>query len=203
MPASAEELAEFKKRLPAKTVEPKNPTKEEPSKPAPKLSRDIKSQQFLNADGASPVTPGKCTLNPSKATAVKAKAQPPQTSPTNEGSQHLTPQTAKAVQQCLQRASTSELSSTPQPATSSPATSTPQAPHSSGKEQLSSCAKPNTSPEDGDGDGESSSEGSEAMEQKALQVKAKKNARARYMRFSRSLQSILLALFLFTGRFVL
>eukprot|EP00438_Fugacium_kawagutii_P031128 Skav201752 [mRNA] locus=scaffold1973:85397:88605:+ [translate_table: standard] len=129
---------------------------------APKLSRSVQSRELFERQ------PAKST--PVVATAVKAKAAPKV--------EVVSPQTSQAVAQCLQRATTADLQSpASQQSLQSPAS----------QAQLQSQTS-QASPSDHEDQGESS-EDEEELQKRAAQVRARKDAHARYMRFSRSLTS--------------
>lgn len=122
-----------------------------------------------------------------KATAVKAKAGPPKTKIEPE-----TP-TSKAVSQCLGRASTQELQAVATPA------GTPSAPHGNTPTTPTAPTAPpppvapqaKAALQDDPGSDAESSVDSEELRRIEREQKAKREAHARYMRFSRSLTSTL------------
>ena len=148
-----------------------------------------------------------------KATAVKAKALPPK----QENTPAENTPAEKAVHECLQRSSTSELEQLAQKAkepqakepskaterqTSQP-TPTPTEPAPKPRSDVDKGDKESQENKDGDKNQEdeesSSGEDSEDLRAKEEQLQAKKEARARYMRFHRSLSSILVILYENTG----
>ena len=137
-----------------------------------------------------------------KATAVKAKAVPPKTEHT---------QNATAVHECLARSSTAEIEQAAQQANESRPRKEAQEPSKATTTQTSQQTLPPPAPpasekgsgmdpedkENNENQGEeesSSSEDSEERRAKEEQLQAKKEARARYMRFHRSLYSTLVIL---------
>ena len=170
VPASETEiqqkLAESKKQ-----PEPETGNPNETDSQRPKLSPKVQSKELLKDDVARSrdQSQGHEGVR-SVPTAVKAKAQPPPKVTFKQETQD----TALAVAQCLSRKSTAELnggnSSDP------PAGSPDQKAHGA--------------PDESDSEVNSELE-SEEYDRKEALVKAKKAAHARYMRFSRSLTSVL------------
>ena len=136
----------------------------------PKLSRAIQSKSVLEAK------PGERKVS---TTAVKARAAPKQalTIPKPEQSQQDAKR-AQAVHDCLRRPSTGDM------AVSQPTSKEPKDRKTAGD---AAGADPPTPPEDPPDDDDDGSDSEEAR--KAREIRAKKMAHARYMRFSRSLQS--------------
>ena len=164
VPASETEIQQ-KLAVSKKQVEPE--TSNTTDSQRPKLPQRIQSKELLKGEATSP---NQSQGNPgvrTQATAVKAKAQPP----TKVAFKEETETTAQAVAQCLARKSTAELnggnSGGPPPAGS-----------------------PDQEPDASDSEVDSDLESEEYDRREAL-VKAKKAAHARYMRFSRSLTSVL------------
>ena len=163
----------------------------------PRLRRDVQSHELLGEP--------KRKAQKQPATAVKARAAPPKSvSPkaaqgdakvegtTPDRSQGVT---ALAVQECLHRRNTAELQEP----------TTPPAPSSSGKRKQSHASKssgkkatpapppppPPSESEHSQSASESESDDEEALALQEEVVREKKEAHARYMRFSRSLTSYL------------
>ena len=166
----------------------------------PKLSRGIQSKQILGTDTeAKPVV----TPPTTKSTAVKAKAAPKQSvkEETETASGPNTPQT-QAVRECLRRQSTEKLC-TPGCPSPAPSTSTSTATPSSGENASGLVAQKGTPkqatkktdqgqpPHDEDPDDSSDDDDDDEYKRLARIAKAKREAHARYMRFSRSLNSSL------------
>ena len=174
MPATEKELQKAKQKRkevdeelvtpPAKVTKVKSESADTLS--GPKLSRATQSKPVLEEN------PGERKV---LATAVKAKAAPkvvtiPKLEPSQEDAK-----TAQAVHDCLRRPSTGDL------AISEPSPKDPK------QKKLAKEAPP--APEEPD-DGDSSDDGSDSEDRrKAKEIQRKKKAHARYMRFSRSLQS--------------
>ena len=179
VPASAEEVKKFKSGIAhhvQKTPTPKGKVVENQSS-EPKIKKQIQSKRILEEDE------GKNEKKPAR-TAVKAKPQPRQ-QPDQVAKAEVggeTPRTAKAVQECLKRASTAEiLHKTPKTGS----TTTPSTAPRHGSDEPCSPESQNSRAES---DEESADE--EEWAKKAAQAKAKRQAHARFMRFSRSLKSI-------------
>ena len=157
----------------------------------PKLDRKTQSKAILDDPKKMPQS------TPPTRTAVKAAAKPakpPSVPPKLERT--MTPETSKAVHQCLGRASTADLlSSTGTPSTETPKT-TPSPPTRTSTKSVQPAASQSAPPSPETGSEESSDEEDdeemlEKREEESRVVKAKKEAHARYMRFFRSLRSIL------------
>ena len=165
----------------------------------PKLPRRLQSKPILREGDETQVAIKKSetsetlayTLNQAvptaaKATAVKAKAQPP----TTAKCEPETP-TSKAVSQCLGRASTKELQAATQQPSHGNTPSTPKAAAAaSPPAPVAPQAKAAQTDPDPDSDSESSAD-DEELRRIEREQKAKREAHARYMRFSRSLTSTL------------
>ena len=168
VPASETEIQQ-KLALSKKQVEPETGDSNKTDSQRPTLPRRIQSKELLKEEAT---LPNQSEGNPgvrTQATAVKAKAQPPPKVAFKEE----TETTAHAVAQCLARKSTAELNGG-NSGGPSPAGSADQEPDASDSE-----SEVNSDVE------------SEEYERKEALVKAKKAAHARYMRFSRSLTSVL------------
>ncbi|CAK8988834.1 unnamed protein product, partial [Durusdinium trenchii] len=178
VPASAEEVKKFKSGIAhhvQKTPTPRGKVVENKSS-EPKIKKQIQSKRILEEDE------GKNEKKPAR-TAVKAKPQPrqqpDQVAKAEVGSE--TPRTAKAVQECLKRASTADiLHKTPKTGS----TTTPSTAPRHGSDEPCSPESQNSRAES---DEESADE--EEWAKKAAQARAKREAHARFMRFSRSLKS--------------
>lgn len=146
--------------------------------PRPQLKREVQSKEIL-------------TEKPSKSlkvppTAAKAKVQPPQPAPKPAPqppvkAENASPATARAVAQCLARKSTSELTSTPSQTSSA----------KPGKKAGFDPSPPAESEHDDDEDDDAESMNSEEYRELERKERAKREAKNRYMRFSRSLKSTL------------
>ena len=154
------------------------------TEPAPE-DQDSKSKRLRRMDGhqlkQSPSTEHMSAPKQAPAaTAVKAKAAPPPTAPKEETS----PQ-AKAVAECLGRSSTQDMESTQgEPKETGKDTE----PKETGKD-MKVCGKVAGDPGNPPDPDDSSSEDSDEFRKKEALLKAKREAHARYMRFSRSLTS--------------
>ncbi|CAK9056015.1 unnamed protein product [Durusdinium trenchii] len=148
----------------------------------PKLPQRSQSQQILAPEQVE--VAGSSSGSKQVATAVKAKAAKPAPPKVEPASEVMTPDTAKAVSECLKRKSTSELvARVAKPARPDPKASSQQADKK--------CAKA-VSEKDPDEEAEESSEDDEKDEKwkkEEERLRAKREAHARYMRFSRSFKS--------------
>lgn len=147
-------------------AEEKTPTERIQRKGAKDMDSDLSSAPKLSKSIQSQELLKQQAVKPGPlATAVKAKAAPKVETPVSP----MSPQTSLAVAACLQRATTADLQS--------PAIQTPP---------------PTQAPPNDDQSSESSSEeDEEELQRRAAEERARKEAHARYMRFSRSLKSIL------------
>ena len=148
----------------------------------PKLSRAVQSRELLKRSPTVHYSPGKTRPKKVKKTAVKAKAKaavsksaPSAATPKQEPP---TPATATAVASALTRKTTDELSKVATPAsTRAPPSPEPPSP-------------PSASSDEGSGEEDPEPPGDECEAERSLEeVRARKAAHARYMRFSRSLKS--------------
>lgn len=173
----------------------------------PRLRRDVQSHELLGEP--------KRKAQKQPATAVKARAAPPKSvSPkaaqgdakvegtTPDRSQGVT---ALAVQECLHRRNTAELQEPTTPPAPSSSGKRKQSPSGSGKSKQSHASKssgkkatpapppppPPSESEHSQSASESESDDEEALALQEEVVREKKEAHARYMRFSRSLTSYL------------
>ena len=166
VPASETEIQQ-KLALSKKQVEPETDNSNKTDSQRPKLPQRIQSKELLKDEATSP---NQSQGNPgvrTQATAVKAKAQP------KVAFKEETETIAHAVAQCLARKSTAELNG-----------------GSSGGPSPAGSADQEQDASDSESEVNSDVE-SEEYERKEALVKAKKAAHARYMRFSRSLTSVL------------
>ena len=126
-------------------------------------------------------------------TAAKAKVTKPEPVVACVKNECVTPETARAVAECLRRKSTEELgkSNTPKVSTADPASSAPPVP------PVNHMQHPGDEDTSSDEDPEEHERQREELERREEQLKLKREAHARYMRFSRSLTS-----FLASARFV-
>ena len=161
----------------------KTPEAETPAEPRQQLSRQVQSTELLQPAKKMKVKKSESSTtldyrvdpkNGSKRTAVKAKAAPPQ----SVSGLAVPPDMTKTVQQCLARSNTAELEAKTTahqakaaPVPAEPVNQDPQEDQASQTED------------------ESEEEDPAELKRKEEEIRLKKEAHARYMRFSRSLTS--------------
>ena len=183
----------------------------------PQLSREIQSKEVLKTTDA-PATEKPDSSKTSgyeapkaKTTAVEAKSAPPaeRVAPKSEAPESPVVNTpsSQAIQECLARSNTAEIMEAQienagkkaLPAVAPEPTSAPESktkdkgegkPKDTG-ERKDATAVTNPPTGEGQGESDSESESSEELRRKEERVRVKKEAHARYMRFSRSLTSTL------------
>ena len=159
----------------------KSPSELDGESSKPKLSKAVQSSAILEPK-----------LQSGPPTAAKARAAKPPVLEPPVKVEPSTPQASLAVQECLRRPSTTDFPSTP-----TPTPKTTEVEREKKKKNEEEPAEEAPAPQDvqptaasAPDDDESSSD-SEEDRKKEQQAKAKREAHARYMRFSRSLTSIL------------
>lgn len=186
------------------------PHKIRKSSSAPALSREVQSKEVLGDGGASggsrdpdpsqktnnvdPGVPAAGKAAAAKTKVVAPKVETPVAPKTETPDPTPTPRTVKAVQECLQRSCTMDSQgSTPTPPPKPSTVATPVDQKQVGAAQVAVPTEGSEKEKSKSSDSESESESSqdeEAEQNKEEQVRRKKEAHARYMRFSRSLTSI-------------
>ena len=206
VPATDEQLKQHRKdvRMVARPRVKQSKSAEELGESCPRLDGDKQSKLLLGEETAVKQPPA------TKATAVKAKPAPKVDPSDKDHGQAPTkdehtgnqtdPRVAKAVQECLSRASTADLSGQTPTRTlstgnlSSPSTGTVPTPHTQTANANPQGTRSTTGPADpSDSENEEHEEDEEELRRTEAAVRAKRQAHARYMRFSRSLTSSLIS----------
>ena len=209
VPATDEQLKQRREevRMVARPKVKQSKSAEELQVSCPRLDRHKQSKHLLGEETAVKQPPA------AKPTAVKAKPAPKEnpshteeapTKDEHKGNQS-DPRVAKAVQECLTRASTADLSgktpkrtpstgTSPSPSTETVPTPKPQTTSANLSGSKSKVGSTSTCPTNGSQSSDTEDEvDEEEMAKQEAKVRAKKQAHARYMRFSRSLTSSLMS----------